>query len=100
MSLHRCFAAFVVLLCAMHSASAAPPLRAGIAFVGITPPTPFRISGYFFERLSTGTKDPLYARAIVFQQGGESAALVFCDVVGVPLEIAEPARQKASEATG
>jgi neutral ceramidase len=80
--------------------AAAEPLQAGIAFVDITPPIPFRMSGYFYERLSTGTKDPLQARAIVFQQGNETAALVFCDVVGVPYDVASPARKKASEATG
>ena len=75
-------------------------LQAGVAVVDITPPIPFRMSGYFYERLSTGTKDPLHARAIVFQQGNETAAFVFCDVVGVPFDVAAPARKKASEATG
>ncbi len=79
---------------------AAEPLEAGIAFVEITPPTPFRMSGYFYERLSTGTKDPLYARAIVLHQGNEKAALVFCDLVGVTREISQPARERASHDTG
>jgi hypothetical protein len=87
-------------LSVVGQARAAAPLEAGISFVDITPPVPFRMSGYFYERLSTGTKDPLQARAIVFRQGGESAALVFCDVVGVPLEVSEPARKKASAVTG
>jgi hypothetical protein len=91
--------ATLVLLIA-NSARAAEPLQAGIALVDITPSKPFRMSGYFYERLSTGTKDPLHARAIIFKQGTQSAALVFCDVVGVPREITSPARQKASEATG
>ena len=60
----------------MHSAAlAADPLAVGIAVVDITPPIPYRMSGYFEERLSTGTKDPLHAKAIVFRQGDESAAL-------------------------
>src|SRR3954471_14484882 len=75
-------------------------MRAGTAAVDITPPTPFRMAGYFYERLSTGTKDPLHAKAIVFQQGKESAALVFCDLVGISLDVSWPARQKASESTG
>src|SRR5689334_10513099 len=83
-----------------ESVHAAESLQAGIAFVDITPPVPFRMSGYFYERLSTGTKDPLFARAIVFKQGKETAAFVFCDVVGVPSEIATPARHKASELSG
>jgi hypothetical protein len=56
--------------------------------------------GYFFERLSTGIKDPLHARAIVLEQGSQSAAFVFCDLVGVPHSITSPARKKASDATG
>ncbi|HEX3601125.1 MAG TPA: hypothetical protein VHU84_13330 [Lacipirellulaceae bacterium] len=96
----RLIFAIVLFLSATVAASGAEPLQAGIAFVDITPPTPFRMSGYFYERLSTGTKDPLFARAIVFQQGKELAALVFCDVVGVPAEIAAPARKKIAEATG
>jgi hypothetical protein len=93
-------AAVAILFSIVLTSRAADPLEAGIAFVDITPPIPFRMSGYFYERLSTGTKDPLQARAIAFRQGKESAALVFCDVVGLPVAIALPARQKASAATG
>ncbi len=81
-------------------AQAADELRAGVAVVDITPPIPFRMHGYFYERLSTGVKDPLHARAIVLQQGQESAAFVFCDLVGIPSTETLPARKKASEATG
>ncbi len=80
--------------------SAAETLQAGVAVLDITPPIPFRMSGYFMERLSTGTKDPLHAKAVVFQQVAESAALVFCDLVGISLEISTEARSRASEATG
>lgn len=100
MSYYRCAAAFAILFLPVVSARAADELKAGIALVDITPPIPFRMSGYFYERLSTGTKDPLHARAIVFQQGQETAAFVFCDVVGLPLEVAAPARKKVSAATG
>jgi hypothetical protein len=98
---HLCsLAAALLALTASLVIAANDPLQAGTARVDITPPIPFRMSGYFYERLSTGTKDPLYARAVVFQQGDEKAAFIFCDVVGVPREVAEPARRKASEATG
>jgi hypothetical protein len=98
-SINLALAAAALLFCPI-AATAAAALEAGVAFVDITPPVPFRMSGYFYERLSTGTKDPLQARAIVLRQGQETAALVFCDVVGLPLDIAEPARKKANEATG
>ncbi|MEX0612002.1 MAG: hypothetical protein WD229_07765 [Pirellulales bacterium] len=79
---------------------AGEPMHAGVAVVDITPPIPFRMSGYFMERLSTGTKAPLQAKAVVFKHGDESAALVFCDVVGIPLEVSSAARNRASEVTG
>jgi neutral ceramidase len=79
---------------------AADNLQTGVAVTDITPPIPFRMSGYFNERLSTAIKDPLHAKAVVFQQGDTSAALVFCDLVGIPREIAGAAREQASSATG
>jgi neutral ceramidase len=81
-------------------AFAADELQSGIAVADITPPIPYRMSGYFYERLSTGTKDPLKAKAIVFQQGDVSAAIVFCDLVGVPRDVSMRARREASAATG
>ncbi len=92
--------AFAVVVSGAPALRAADELRAGVAVVDITPPIPFRMHGYFYERLSTGVKDPLHARAVVFQQGRETAALVFCDVVGIPATVTAPARKKASEATG
>src|SRR3954447_24337561 len=90
----------LLVLIGSSLAQAGEPLQAGVAMVDITAPIPFRMHGYFYERLSTGIKDPLYARAVVFKQGKESAALVFCDLVGIPAAQTTPARKKASEATG
>jgi hypothetical protein len=94
------FSSVAVTLIVFRPALAAEELRAGIAAVDITPPVPFRMSGYFNERLSTGVKDPLKAKAVVFQQGNESAAIVFCDLISVPLDLSTKARQRASDATG
>jgi neutral ceramidase len=100
----RRFYLFVLLASlwmAVHStARAADELLAGVAVTDITPPIPFRMSGYFTERLSTSTKDPLQAKAVVFQQGDVAAAFVFCDLVGVPRDLAGAARAQASAATG
>ena len=60
------------------------PLLAGLAEVEITPPLGYRTDGYFMERLNTGTKDPLKAKALVFKQGDTKIALVVADVVGIP----------------
>lgn len=86
----------------IHSARSGdiPRLETGIAVVDITPPIPYRMSGYFNERLSTGIKDRLKARAIVFRQGNTQAALVFCDLVGMSPRISAQARKRAGRATG
>jgi hypothetical protein len=75
-------------------------LEAGISVVDITPIPGYRMSGYFHERVNTGTLDPLLAKAVVFKQGDVQAALVFCDLVGVSLEASTRARETASRHTG
>lgn len=75
-------------------------LTAGIAVIDITPPTNYRMSGYFNERLSTGILNPLHAKAIVLRQGEESAALVFCDIIGLSPDVSSLARTQAAEKTG
>jgi len=78
----------------------ATELTAGIAVIDITPPVGYRMSGYFHERLSTGTLNPLHAKAIVLHQGKEHAALVFCDIIGLSLDVSSRARAEASKKTG
>jgi neutral ceramidase len=97
--------ALLVGICALTVAILPPQsygaeLLARVAVVDITPPVPWRMSGYFYERVSTGVMDPLHAKAIVLQQGDVSAALVFCDVIGMPRDVSQQARKQASEATG
>ena len=95
------YAAFLVVVASLlPSTSIADDLQAGIAMVDITPPKGYRMSGYFSERLSTGTKDPLFAKALVFRQGGTTAALVFCDIVGISSDVATRARQRSNRETG
>jgi hypothetical protein len=59
---------------------AAQPMRVGWARVDITPPPGMRLCGSFNERLATGTHDPLWVRAFVFEQGGVKLALAGCDL--------------------
>jgi sugar phosphate isomerase/epimerase len=75
-------------------------LKAGVAVADITPPVGYRMSGYFHERLSTGTLNPLHAKAVVLRQGDERAVLVFCDVIGLSLDVSSRARKQAAEKTG
>jgi len=75
-------------------------LTVGVAVTDITPPIGYRMSGYFHERLSTGTLNPLHAKAIVLRQGNESAALVCCDIIGLSLDVSSRARRQTTEKTG
>jgi len=74
-------------------------LKAGLAVADITPPIGYRMSGYFRERLSTGVSNPLHAKAIVLRQGDVSAAMVFCDIIGLSLDVSSRARRLAEERT-
>jgi len=78
----------------------AKELKVGIAVTDITPPIGYRMSGYFHERLSTGVSNPLQAKALVLEQGGERLALVACDIIGIPREVSDRARKDAAKQTG
>src|SRR4051812_17639921 len=80
--------------------SAEPALRVGVAEADITPPKGFPMAGYYHERLATGTKDALRAKAIVFRSGKEQAALVVCDLTGIATDLSAEARKLASAKTG
>lgn len=78
----------------------AAEIEVGVATADITPPRGYRMAGYYSERRNTGTHDPLQAKAIVFRQGKEQAALVFCDLVAVPQDVATSARDAAGRKSG
>jgi len=86
--------------CASPGGSEGAPLRVGVAEVDITPPQGYPMAGYYHDRANTGTKDPLKAKAIVFEQGSTRAALVFCDLIGVPAAVTSRARQEAERRSG
>jgi len=75
-------------------------LKVGVGVVDITPPRGYRMSGYFRERLNEGVSNPLYAKALVMQQGTTKAALVFCDIIGLSPQVSKTARRRAEAATG
>ncbi|MEX2140646.1 MAG: neutral/alkaline non-lysosomal ceramidase N-terminal domain-containing protein [Pirellulales bacterium] len=91
---------FLLLWIAGSSCCLAAEFRAGVAVTDITPPKGYRMSGYFNERLNTGVKDPLHAKALVFRQANTQAALVVCDLIGMTAEVTTRARRLASERTG
>ena len=74
----------------------AAPFKKGIGIVEITPPEGY----YHYRGTSTGVKDPLFAKAIVFTQGETKAALLICDILSIPRDLSRTVREKASEQTG
>ena len=96
----RTTALLIALAISSTAAAQDTSLQVGLAEVDITPPAGYRMDGYFYERLNTGTRDPLKAKAIVFQQGTTRAALVVCDLIGVPQTLTRDVRALASARTG
>ncbi|MEP6662446.1 MAG: hypothetical protein ABJC04_02170 [Verrucomicrobiota bacterium] len=83
-----------------HTGDKNETLRVGLAEIDITPPEGFRLAGYFDERISTGTHDPLKAKAVFFQQGQQQIALVFCDLLGISRNVSQQARARIQQRTG
>ncbi|QDS86041.1 Neutral/alkaline non-lysosomal ceramidase [Rosistilla ulvae] len=90
-------AAFLFLV---TTTCAADDLRVGVADVDITPLESYPMAGYFHERLSTGQRDPLRAKAIVMRDGETACAVAFCDMLGVSRDLYEEVRDQAAKATG
>lgn len=97
-TLHLLCLSFLLAFAGFAAAPENPsPLEIGMAEVDITPPVGYRMAGYFDERFSTGIHDPIKAKAIIFKQGTEKMALVFCDLVQVTFPISAPARDRAAQ---
>jgi len=75
-------------------------LKVGVAETDITPPVGFPMAGYYHERLAEGAIDSLKAKAIVFRDADESAALVVCDLIGIATDLSREVRKHAAEKTG
>jgi neutral/alkaline ceramidase-like enzyme len=74
--------ALALLIGPVFGAEQIGPLRAGAAKIDITPPKGmFPIRG---NQVLVGVHDPLYARALVFDNGVSKAALISVDTAGMP----------------
>ena len=76
-------------------------LKAGAAQVDITPPPGIPLTG-FLSRLgpSTGIHDPLFARALALDTGGQQVLLITCDLLALDAPFVSAARAAIREATG
>ena len=88
-----------LLLLAASLPALAAGFRAGAAQVRITPPVGAPLAGYYYNRAAEGTHDDLWAKAIVLEQNGVTAAIIVCDLIGIPRHIVESARAAIERAT-
>ena len=73
---------FIVLACLFSPAPSESQLMAAAGKVDITPSRNVYIAGYGTNRKSDGVHDPIWARCLVLKNGGETVALVSCDLLG------------------
>jgi neutral ceramidase len=96
----KAFAALVLLVTAFQIGVSAGEFRAGAAVTRITPDRPTPMAGYYSTRLSTGTHDELFAKALVIESDGERAAFVVCDLISLPRQVVVEARKLTERLTG
>ena len=76
-------------------------LKVGAAKIDITPPVGCDMAGYSGrDRGSETIADPLYAKALVFDDGGTQAAIITNDLIGVEAEFVDQVRHAIEELTG
>ncbi len=76
-------------------------LEAGASIIEVTPQKPMFLYGYpHVERISEGTHDPLYASAMVIDNGESQIGLCAVDIIFISREITEAVRSRVQEITG
>ncbi|MEO8351986.1 MAG: hypothetical protein ABI680_09655 [Chthoniobacteraceae bacterium] len=75
-------------------------LRVGAAQVVITPPPGTPMAGYYHLRESSEVLDDIYAKALVFEQDDQTAAIVVCDLISLPRHTVVAARKAIESRTG
>jgi len=68
-------------------------MKAGFGEFVITPPVGSSLCGYFQDRRSVDIRDNLYASCVVFDDGENIFALVSCDLIYIPENIAEKTKE-------
>jgi hypothetical protein len=101
-SLNTCVPALIVALTCAIVASLAPPdaqagLRAGAAAVDVTPTQfPVLVNGNMLSSSATEATSPLFARAIVLDDGRERLAIVVVDSCMLPRDLLDEVKHLAS----
>ncbi len=68
--------------------------------MNINPPPDAPLAGYYSLRAADGVADDLFAKALVFEQDGESAAIVVCDLLSLPRHTILAARELITQGSG
>jgi neutral ceramidase len=77
------------------------PLYAGVCETNITPPPGVWMCGYAFRPTgSVGVHDELHARAVVFDNGETTVALLAMDLIGLDFDIVRQVREGIAKQTG
>jgi len=78
-----------------------PELRAGAHAIDITPKTfPVIVNGSFLERRATRAYGLLHARCLVLDDEKARIAIAVVDVIGMPREMLDEAKERVHESTG
>ena len=76
-------------------------LRAGVSIADISPAPGVGLGGYpYFERRNTGVHDPLFASALVLDDGMETIAIVCMDLLFISRERVQSVRRRVEKASG
>lgn len=76
-------------------------MQVGVAKIDITPPVGIDMTGFIArEGPSLGVLDPLFARALVIDDGTQKAAIITCDLLGLHWHFVKQVRSAINTATG
>lgn len=92
-----CFTAFFFCGPVSGEESKALTLRIGTAAVDITPRLGTAMAGYYSPRGADGVHDPLFAKAMVLDDGETKLAIVSLDLIKTTHDVVEKARKLIAE---
>lgn len=74
-------------------------MKAGFGKVDITPPVGTELAGfgYYLNRTAQSIIDPLYARAVAFEDGGRLSLIISCDLLGLSADVCSKVTDFAGE---
>lgn len=76
-------------------------LLAGASTIDITPAHPVQMDGYGGRSIPfEGVHDPIFARALVLDDGDSACAIIGCDLLGIHPQITAEIRERISKETG